>query len=145
VGFHGKGTPNGDSLHFVYTWASSTGNLADLSNCMVSQRVTYPSSPFLYPPPYAPGFLSRSPLVTGVAASLGIAQDNHGHPPIVPPYAPGNTFTASQEYFYTCPCVTGEVQLQTQPITRTISQRPDGNWKYTITKSGVTAGIDPLP
>jgi hypothetical protein len=77
-------------------------------------------------------------------APSGQGQDNHGHPPIVPPYQPA-TVIAGQVYAFSCPCVEGE-QMLGGPYTlmRTISQRPDGAWKYVITKAGVTATADPL-
>lgn len=31
------------------------------------------------------------------------------------------------------------------PIARTVQPDGTGHWKYTVTKSGVTATVDPLP
>ena len=61
-------------LQFVYTWESSSGNVADLTNCEVGEELTYPSSGdvFIWPsPPYLgsspnPGikWLPRQPIIS---------------------------------------------------------------------------------
>jgi hypothetical protein len=135
-------------IHFKYAWDSNTGNLNDLNHCDVGQRVTYPASPgadFIFPsPPYVAGVLSRNPLETLLPGTLGQAQDTHGHPMFLPPYAPGGVVEAQQQYFYQCLCLNARQSLQIQSIIRNVA--PQGNgWEYTITKSGVTGTIDPLP
>ena len=48
----GRRLANG-TLHFDYSWGSSSGRLADLANCVVGEVVTYPSrdNPFPFPNP----------------------------------------------------------------------------------------------
>ena len=57
------------------------------------------------------------------------------------------TFTATQYYRYSCTCNNSSNVNLAGPIsiTRSVSQNPNGTWKYTITKSGVSASINPLP
>jgi hypothetical protein len=64
--------PNG-VLQFQYAWDSNTGNIADLSNCMVGEIVTYPDGdPFNWPsPPYASNSGNDNPEIREVNGNLG--------------------------------------------------------------------------
>ena len=95
--------PNG-VLHFDYAWESSSGNLADLSNCKVGEKVDYPGAadPFVWPsPPYAANVGSSNPTILWIAGTKGVAQDNHSHKPFLKPYV-ANTFSANQAYRFQC-------------------------------------------
>jgi hypothetical protein len=137
----------GDILHFVYQWDSSTGALNDLRGCTLHERVAYPSMARDFPwpsPPYAAGTTTPNPTILDVNGSDGVAHDFHSNKPLVSPYRQAS-FTANQNYYYECPCVTGQQIMVSYTITRSIVQRPDGKWKYIITKNGHAATADPLP
>jgi len=142
----------GGVLHFNYTWASTSGNLADLSQCKVGENVTYPgtANPYLWPsPPYQPSSprISPNPTVNWVAATAGKGQDNHYHNTFLTPYV-ANAFNASQEYRYQC----RNLDTLNFPgwsgiaIARTVADSTGrGCWGYTVTKSGASASVNPLP
>jgi hypothetical protein len=143
------GQANGGVLHFEYMWDSSTGNLADLSACQVGEKVDYPGSanPFKFPsPPWGASW--QNPTIIWLAATNGGFHDNHSVPlPFVKPYVAASV-TATQNYRYQCPCANnGNPVVISGPISigRTVTQKADGNFKYTATKSGVTATVDPMP
>jgi hypothetical protein len=135
-------------LTFNYSWQSSTGNLADLTNCQVGQIVTYPgtANPFPWPdPPYLGS--TANPTILWVPADGGVAQDNQSHEPFQPPYA-ANSFTSTQDLRYRCSSTaavdfTGFTDIA---IARTVADSTgQGCWGYTITKSGYSATVSPLP
>jgi hypothetical protein len=140
------GHANGDILHFEYKWDSSTGNPADLASCQVGEKVDYAGpSPFPRPAPFTGSV--ANPTILWVAATDGQAQDNHSHSAFVKPYVTVS-YTATQNYRYQCPCANnGNPVVISGPISivRVVSKKPDGNFKYTITKSGISATLDPLP
>lgn|GEM_PF-6226792 len=81
-------------------------------------------------------------------ATGGAATDNHSvGSPFVTPYS-ASSFTAVQYYRYRCPCrnngnyvnIMGPIN-----IVRSVSNVSGAGWKYTITKSGASATINPLP
>jgi hypothetical protein len=137
--------PDG-TLHFDYAWDSSTGVLDDLVNCQISEKVTYPGpDPFFWPsPPWING--THNPEIRSVAATDGQAPDDHGTKPFVTPYKAA-TFTASQDYLYQCSDVNGgePILIQFQEIVRSVIDNHNGTFRYVITKSGASAGINPLP
>ncbi|HLX06394.1 MAG TPA: carboxypeptidase regulatory-like domain-containing protein [Thermoanaerobaculia bacterium] len=143
INFHGTtGGAFGDEIHENYAWDSSTGNLSDLVGCNVLENLTYPENPiFTWPPPYNGQTINKVPL--SEPATLGALSDRHVHKPIVAPYVTNN-FVVHQIFTYTCPCAQGALFLS-DPIVRTISQRPDGKWKYVIVHGNVCASADPLP
>ncbi|HEU4390163.1 MAG TPA: hypothetical protein VFV34_20345 [Blastocatellia bacterium] len=140
----GSNSGNG-VIHFEYVWESSSNNLADLASCKVGETLTYDTIPFPSPP-YPQGFspVAADPFV----ASSGALEDNHLPPPsFVKPYT-ASTVTATQSYWYKCPCKNNGQEvtlLQGVTIVRTVSQRTDGKWKYEVKKLGVKGKIDPLP
>jgi len=147
--FHqvGAGTDSGGVLHFDYEWGSSTGNLADLSQCTVGEIVSYPgsSNPYVWPhPPFTRS--STSPTVIDVSATSGSGQDDHYGPPFASPFSAAS-FTATQYYRYKCPCANGGNYVNlTGPISiiRSVTQNANGSWKYTVTKSGSSATVNPM-
>ncbi len=130
----------GGVLHFDYAWDSSTGKLADLASCEVGEHVTYTQTE---DPPFA---AAPNPTILWALGTAGRGQDNHS-PGAVKPYK-NSTEKVTQYYRYRCPCANsgnpvnlmGPIQL-----VRQISKKLDGNYKYKITKSGLSAEIDPLP
>lgn len=138
----------GGVLHFEYAWDSNTGNLADLANCQIGEIVTYPAASIPFPSPPFPPLSPNNPTIIWVAAAAGTFQDNHSTPgTFVKPYAAASV-TATQNYRFRCPCennnnpavISGPIS-----IVRSVSQRPDAQFRFTITKSGSSASIDPLP
>jgi len=135
------------TLRFNYAWDSSTGNLADLSQCTVGEIVSYPgANPFPWPNP-----MNRStpnPTVIDLAATGGGFQDDHQPPnSFSTPYTAAS-FTATQHYRYRCPCSNGGNYVNLAGpinIVRSVAQNSNGTWRYTVTKSGSSASINPLP
>lgn len=147
--FHqvGAGTDSGGVLHFDYQWGSSTGNLADLSQCTVGEIVSYPgsSSPYVWAhPPFTRS--STNPTVIDVSATSGSGQDDHLGPPFATPFSAAS-FTATQYYRYKCPCANGGNYVNLMgpiSIVRSVTQNANGSWKYTVTKSGSSATVNPM-
>jgi hypothetical protein len=138
----------GGVLHFEYGWDSSTGNLADLRACLAGEEVTYPGgNPFVWPKPPWNGSTPNPTIIMPSPGSDGVMQDNHSSKPFVKPYKEA-FFTATQFYRYQCPCANGGRPVKLMgpiSIVRKVDKKSDGNFKYTITKSGKSASIDPLP
>jgi len=142
---------NGD-LRFQYAWDSSTGNLADLSACVVGEIVTYPGSanPFPLPSPPFPADSFNNPTIINLAATNGGLQDDHMLSPsttFVKPYS-YSSVTATQYYRYSCSTYQNGAYVNIKgplSIVRTVSQNGSGGWEFTVTKSGATAIINPLP
>ena len=137
----------GGVLHFNYTWASTTGNVADLTQCMVGEHVSYPGGdPFVWPsPPYNGS--TPNPTVIWLAATLGALQDNHSHKAFLEPYV-ANAFDATQNYRYKC----RDLDTVNFPgfkgitIARTVTDRTGrGCWSYEVKKSGYSASVPRLP
>jgi hypothetical protein len=139
-------------LHIEYGWGSSTGNLADLGQCTVTEKVDYNSQdlPFASPPfpaninPPNPTILPVPP----VPGTDGAIEDNNSTPgSFVKPYS-AKTITATQVWRYTCGCANnGQPVVFYGPhsIVRSVTQNTDGSWKFLITKDGKSATINPLP
>jgi hypothetical protein len=146
----GQGTDVGNGvLHFEYTWDSSNENRSDLNNCTVGEIVTYSgNNPFIFPSPPFPSVAVPNPTINDHLATEPGIEDNHGSGgSFVTPYT-SSSFTATQYYRYKCPCRNGGQYVNlTGPISiiRTVSPSAGTRWKYTITKSGATATINPLP
>ena len=155
VNFHQtSGQANAGNLVFSYAWDSSTGanKLTDLAQCEIGEVIygfstnpppspPFPAEPNAFPDPWAGQSFS---------GSLGSGQDTHrpgnASQTFVTPYQV-STYTTKQIYRYRCPCKSSNAwQLIYGPtdIIRSVSQSSN-HWKYTITKSSVTATIDPLP
>lgn len=140
-------------LHFEYAWDSSTAHLSDLelSGCTVNENVSYPGgNPFYWPsPPWASGTNTPNPTILPVPpipGADGTGADNHSTAGFRTPYQAAS-FTATQYYQYSCTCDHSSNVHLAGPISivRSVGQNPDLTWKYTITKSGVSAYINPLP
>jgi Domain of unknown function (DUF4157) len=134
------GPAPGGVLHFEYAWDSSSGNLTDLDTCEVGERVDYTQTEN---PPFDP---APNPTIIWLPGEDGGLQDNHS-PGVVQPYKV-STEKAVQYYRYRCPCKNGGNPVNLMGpinIIRKVEKRPDGKFKYTITKSGKSASIDPLP
>lgn len=152
INFHqvGNGTDTGSgTLHFVYAWNSNSGYLSDLSACTVGENVTYPGTGNYFPPsPRFPTSGFTNPTVIDRPATEGGFQDNHSiSGSFVTPYTAAS-FTGTQYYRYKCPCAnSGNYVNLVGPlnIDRSVSSAGGPNWKYTITKSGASATINPLP
>ncbi|MDO9074798.1 MAG: DUF4157 domain-containing protein [Rubrivivax sp.] len=143
----------GGTLRFNYAWDSSTGDLADLTDVGVSEKVDYPGSndPFIWPsPPWTGDVGTPNPTLLPnppVPGTRGRAVDNHSTLPFLKPYRRAS-FTARQVYRYATPCKNGGRPVALSPninIVRVVKRKPDGNFQYRITKSGSSAGVDPLP
>jgi len=146
------GDVGGGTLRFRYAWDSSTGDLADLSEVGVSEKVDYPGTgdPFLWPSPPWDGGGTPNPTIAPVPpvpGPNGRAVDNHSTRAFKKPYQRAS-FTAKQVYRYQTPCKNGgrPVALSSNiSIVRVVKQKADGNYFYRITKSGSSATVDPLP
>lgn len=163
MNFRLKGAVTPDSsgnLTSTYNWSSSTGTVADLSNCWVMENVQFQGgNPFHWPsPPYAPnntnpnptrndGIGEDPPMIQGPTASI---TDVQHHPDFQGPYSnTPNSFTATQTFLWECSNLNNGAFTAfpgiSYPITRTVQPDGNGKWKYTVTKGGVTATVDPLP
>jgi hypothetical protein len=143
-------------LEFAYEWDSSSGNPADLARCSVGELVTYPGgNPFVWGVPYSnSGFDFTNPFITITPATnfmtafshIGTGDDQN-RPPFVKPYA-YNDFTAQQKYRFQCSNYKNNAWIDltaTNPIERLVNRLGNGIYSYTITKSGISSAINPLP
>lgn len=140
-------------LQFTYAWDSSTGSLSNLSDCVVSETVTYPGgNPYCLPEPF-PAICLDNPTIIGVPGSDGVVTDTHGlegktGSDFRRPYFSAST-SGQQTISYSCgsgsATVTGTL-LGPLSIERSVSESTNNRWKYTITKpTNGLAKIDPLP
>lgn len=135
-------------LNFRYRWNSTSFNVANLTTCTLWEELTDTPSPWPSPPFSArnggPPATRQYQMANGTA---GLLEDGHW---------PGGTFvtpygsamaTTSQRYFYRCSCEGNLTQYIWGPqnIVRSIASNGTGGWKYTITKTGQSATINPLP
>ena len=137
----------GGVLHFDYTWSSSSGNLADIQYCSVDEIVTYPgtANPYYWPsPPWSNGTpnptIQPNPPISG---NVGAASDDHGTGSFLKPYKAAQ-FTAVQTYNYICGPTHGTL-FGPLNIVRSVSSNGNGSFAYSITKSGKSASINPMP
>ena len=139
-------------LRFKYKWDSTTGDLADLGNCSIREKVDYPGgNPYQWPsPPWGLEIcavpnptLAPNPPIPGTDGAL---QDTHGAcPNFTIPYQAAS-FVAMQVYQYQCSCMENwETLLGIGPIYRFVTGEEGGLWRYSIIKSGEYAEIFPLP
>ena len=143
-------TDSGGGIHFNYALQSSTGVTSDLSACDIYDRLTANPDPFASPP-FPSGFPSGSNpqdvLLDSTPEDGGASDGQYPPPSWVTPYAAA-TGTREQHYLFTCPCYSGGSLIVIDgpyTITRSVSQNGDGSWKYTVSKSGVSNEINPLP
>lgn len=147
-----KQTSAGDSgggvLSFSYSWGSSVGGLSNLAQCNVGEVVNnYTSNPFPSPP-FPSGINPPDPTIINVQGNYGGMGDNHSTPgTFVKPYS-ASTVTSTQIYRYQCPCQNNNAWttlMGPHSIVRSVATNGSGGWKFTITKTGASATIDPLP
>jgi hypothetical protein len=137
------------TLHFDYAWDSSSGHLRDLRRCRVGEKVDYSASelPFASPP-FPAGLSPENPSIVDDWGDGGVTHDDHSTPgQFVKPYQAA-TITATQIYRYRCPCHNNnawETLVGPHNLIREVAQNPNGSWKFTITKTGSSATINPLP
>ncbi len=151
----GSGSDIGSgSLVFTYQWDSSTGVIDHLVQCTVGEIVGYPGGPGTYnfPTPF-PNITVNNPTTSPPLLgniNAGIFYDTHSTPGTFrTPYS-ANSFNATQYYWYSCPCSSGGFPQQmggNNTITRSVSTNGGGGsgWKFTVSKSGDSATINPLP
>jgi hypothetical protein len=149
----GSGTDvGGGTLRFQYAWDSSSNNLTHLSQCEVGEIVDYPGPGprFTWPsPPFGQHDGSSDPTVNNVPGNDGGLIDNHrlDSPTWVKPYQ-ASSFTATQHYRFRCPCHNNNNYVNLMgplSIVRSVTQNTNGTWRFTVTKSGASATINPLP
>jgi hypothetical protein len=134
----------GTSYGFVaiHTWKSTSGNLADLKDCKVSEHIIYSKIPN---PPYGlpdgtpvPESGKDMPRGKELDASLGKHQDTHRAPSewvSSPPRAEGS-FTVTQTYDYKCPGC-GDTWIPFAHYVITYKVRKQGEaWEHLTTKEG---------
>jgi hypothetical protein len=139
-------------LRFTYAWDSSSGYFADLSACTVGEIVTYPgfANPYPFPSPPFPPDAYSNPTVINLAATSGGFQDDQKLTPsttFVKPYS-SSSFTATQYYRYSCSNYQNGAYVNIKgplSIVRSVSPNGSGGWEFTVTKSGSSAVINPLP
>lgn len=139
------------ALRFNYVWGSSSGTLSDLAQCQVGEKVDYnPADLPFASPPFPAGLNPPNPETGQVAGDLGAFPNGDVHVTpgsFVKPYS-AKSITATQIYRYRCPCHNNNAwQTLIGPlnIVRSVSRNPNGSWKFTVTKSGASATINPLP
>jgi hypothetical protein len=139
---------SGGVLYFTYDWDSSTGDKADLSDCQVTEYVTYPTnaSTYVWPsPPFNNSTPNPTILPNPAAPGTGSLSDSHSYPGgFVTPYAV-RSFTAQQYYRYKCGTHDWVKMSSLIQITRSVTQNSDLTWKYVISKSGYSTWVNPLP
>jgi len=133
------------TLRFQYDWESSTGNLDDLSNCRVGEIVTYPGTGAAYKWPAPMVKKTINPTEDSVSGPSAVFVDDHFPPNSFTHPLNSASFSATQKYRYKCGSG-GYVYLTgSMIIKRTVTRNSNGSWKYTVTKSGSSATIDPIP
>lgn len=145
-------------LRFTYSWTSNSGDVDHLSQCHVCEIVTYPFESFP-PAPFPPDEISTPTqlCVPGNANAsadgrTAIAFDDNIMPgEFVKPYFE-SSFASIQRFYYTCPCALNEHGHGTPidifgplVIDHRVTRNPDGTFRFTLSKSGATSTINPLP
>ncbi|WP_299260777.1 DUF4157 domain-containing protein [uncultured Aquimarina sp.] len=125
-----------NAMRIDINWKSSTGALADLSNCTVREVVKYknvPNPPFGYTPP--------NPTILTVAGTSGAGMDTHSYPPASLSKVYGKSI-ANQVYQWRCTGPNCDSNWHTFPgqrytIRRTVYRIKGTNkWFYRIVKYG---------
>lgn len=142
------------NLQLDAVWDSSTGSgpefLSDLSTCVVNEYVIYPGggTTYTYPNPPFNETEPVNPFVgTPVNGSDGILADTHFTPTFSSTLIPSTPPAALQYYYYQCANVNdGKPVILAGPIsiTRSVTKNTDGTFKYTVTKLGFSATLDPI-
>lgn len=149
---HSDGT-----LEYHYTWESSTGNMADLVDCKVKERVSYEGNStgiYIYdnsrnrvvyspPAPFSAVYLDPE-IYADFPGEAGYLDDDHFPGDINAPYVAA-TYGSTQYYIYTDetmdPTNPNEYAVLAGPIdiVRTV-WAPGANWVYEITKYDAPVG-----
>ena len=127
------------TLQFDYNWDSSTGRLADLAGCTVTELVTYNPADLPFPsPPFPLNLNPPNPTILGGAATVGFGRDTHSTPGnFVRPYS-NRSVVATQIYQYTCGCANNGLPVRMYgpiAITRAVTRNADGTGRFVITKN----------
>ena len=144
-----SGTSQSNGLiYFEYAWISTTGNVQDLSSCLVREHVTYPGGLgiFTWPSPhYQSGVTRNNPVDIPVPATDGRANDTQDHPGFAGPYAT-NYFEAIQQFQWECSNYNSGAwnDFVSYPIDRVVDSL-GSSWYYTVTKAGISSTQIPLP
>ena len=137
----GRTSGIGYGFKTILTWKSTSGNLADLKDCEVSEHIIYSKIPN---PPY--GLPSGTPVAESerkerkkpFGASLGKLQDTHRAPSEWvgnPPRSEGS-FTVTQTYDYKCPgCGDAWIPFAHYVIKYEV-RKEGGEWVHVTTKVG---------
>lgn len=143
----------GGDLVFAYTYESSTGFLGDLKDCEIWENVAYPGgNPFVWPnPPWDDTWVNPT-VHTMAPGPQGKFVDRHRPPQWAKTLGTADV-SATQFYFFVCPCATGKLPVTTEAgklkdnfvIRRRVLLNRDGTtYRYVINKSGGNAQIDPI-
>jgi hypothetical protein len=138
----------GAGLAFSYAWSSSTGYMSDLEYCAIGEVLDYSPNPWPSPPfkSNLPGFPNGQPHYF-TNGGRGEFTDAHGYGgAFVQPFTAASV-NATQSYYYACNCANNGnrvTMMGPHNISRVVTQNPNGTWKYTITKLGLSMPIDPM-
>jgi len=161
----GPGTDiGGGVLKFSYMWDSSTGNLADLSNIVIGETITYDGNAGTYlagdpgsytplSPPYSGSHYNPTEVSSATVATLGRWQDQHR--PVgfsaTMPQTPGTyPYTGTQTYWYfdrsdsVRKTLAGPYAIvrQVRGLPYPLPSDPNNiRWFYSISKAGSTASL----
>lgn len=140
-------------LTFYYTWDSSTGTsdteVDKLFACELGERVDYSGSQNVYYPPLPFNQLAPHPnptILSHSGANPRPQPDRHGNGGFMaPPFEA--SYTATQIYRWRCPCKDNNqwhISIGPHDITRSVIATGFDLYKYTITKLGYSATIEPI-
>lgn len=125
------------TLYFEYEWDSTTGDLADLGNCTVGEKVDYPGgNPYYWPSPPWVGS-TPNPTIINLSAVGGMLIDTHTTKSFIKPYQ-NESFSANQIYRYHCGpdcCMNPGVYvtlLNIGSIFRAVTEGEGDVWRYSI-------------
>jgi len=143
--------PNNLALEFNYKWDSSTGDLNDLGQCDVYERVDYPDNRNPWPWPNPPWTdQSVNPTENPFPTTTGKLQDIHEPGNIPSPQSlAAASFSARQRYYYKCSCFQNpQTQYILQSgliIYREVYMTAGGSWRLKIEKDGYTRDFQLVP
>jgi hypothetical protein len=123
------------------TWKSTSGNLADLKDCEVSEHITYskiPNPPYGLPNGTPVAESGRAERKKPFPATAGRLQDTHRAPSEWvgnPPRSEGS-FTVTQTYDYKCPGCGGAWIPFAHYVIKYEVRQEAGEWVHVTTKVG---------
>jgi hypothetical protein len=137
------------TMQFSYSWQSSSGNLNDISSCIVGENVSYRGSSPTYQWPAPMVGSSVNPTILNVqgnnsgpnGTTAGMGDYQYAPSSYTKPYEQ-DLFQATQMFQWACPSYNGGAFYRFTPnitITRSVIQNPSGQWIYQVTKSGFTS------